>query len=55
MRTGHRPTEKAMTLPAIPANQFRFSRNQATAESDHAEGQEWQIVQPELNLRDSLP
>ena len=47
--------EKDMTLPAIPANQFRFSRNQATAESDHVERQEWQIVQPELNLRGFLP
>lgn len=40
------PIEKDVTTPAIPAKRFRFSRDQATAESDYVERQEWQIVQP---------
>ena len=49
------PVWKDMTTPAIPAKRSRFSRHQATAESDSLEQQEWQIVQPLLNLRGPLP
>ena len=51
----NRPIEKDMRTPAIPANQSRFSRFRDPIRPDATQWQEWQIVQPWLNLRDFLP
>ena len=50
-----RPFTADVKADQLPANQFRFSVNCDTVESDLVQRQDEQIVQSELNLWDFLP